>query len=71
MHPSGSGNADITSKTPVRLASDQIHSLPNITESEVFNTLRLLINSMDFYDEDGEGWRVLNELSRFRWERAI
>ena len=58
------GNADITSKTPIRLASDQIHSLSNITEFEVIDTLRLLINSMDFYDADGEGWRVLIELSR-------
>lgn len=32
--------------------------------SEVFNTFRLLIDSMDFLDEDGDGWEVLDTLCR-------
>ena len=47
----------------MRLASDQIGSLSHITDSQVFDTFRLLIDSMDYSDEDGDGWEVLCELS--------
>ena len=57
------GNADITVRTPIRLAADQIANLPHITESEVFDTFRLLVDSMDFSEENGNGWEVLHELS--------
>lgn len=52
-----------TNRTPIVLAAAQINSLHHIMESEVIETLRLLIDSMVFSDEDGDGWRVLNELS--------
>lgn len=36
--------------------------------SEVFDTLRLLIDSMDFSDESGDGWKVLERLCDSRVE---
>ena len=57
------GNADITIRTPIKLAADQITKLPHITESEVFDTFRLLVDSMDFSDENSDGWEVLDGLS--------
>ena len=49
--------------TPILIAVDQIKNLPPITESEVFDTLRLLIGSMDSWEENGDSWEVLKRLS--------
>ena len=60
-------NADITNRTPIILAADQIEFLPHVTEPEILDTLRLLIDSMDFSEGKGEGWQVLVGLCRRSW----
>ena len=37
------------------------------TESEVLNTLHLLIDSMDFSEENGDDWEVLHYLYFGAW----
>ena len=50
-------------RSPIILAADQLEEPPYVTESEVINTLRMLVDSMDFSEEDGDGWEVLKGLS--------
>ena len=57
------GNADITNRTPIRLAARHIEKFSHITGSEVFDTFRHLVDSMDFSEEDGDGWEVMKGLS--------
>ena len=60
------GNAEITIRTPIRLAADQADRIMDcspITASEVFDTFRLLTDSVDLSKETGNGWEVLNRLS--------
>lgn len=44
------------------LAVDKSRYTTYATLSEVFDTLRLLTDSMDFSDENGDGWEVLENL---------
>ena len=64
-------DADITIRPPIRLAAHQIEFLPHVTESQINDTLRVLIQSMDF----GDGWEVLRILCRdtgvFRREKIL
>ena len=39
----------------------------HITESEVSNTFHLLMDSMDFLEENGDDWEVLHYLYSRAW----
>ena len=56
-------NADITNRTPIRLAAGHIKKLSHITGSEVFDTFRLLVDSIDLSEEDGDDWEIMKDLS--------
>ena len=57
------GNVDIINRTPIRLAAVHLEKPSHITGSEVFDTFRLLVDSIDFSEDNDNGWEVLNELS--------
>lgn len=46
------------------LAAEESENTTYATLSEVFDTLRLLNDSMDFLDKDGDGWQILWTLCR-------
>ena len=58
------GNADITIRTPLRLA---VHQCGRGTQSGVIDTFRLLIDSVDLSEEDSDGWEVLDDLCIHVW----
>ena len=51
------------------LAVDKSRNTTYATLSEVFDTLRLLTDSMDFSDEAGDGWEVLQDLCEYATEK--
>ncbi|KAF6217744.1 hypothetical protein HO133_006571 [Letharia lupina] len=62
-----SAGADVSTlthnaETPMEVAADGLWDTTYATLSEVFDTLRLLTDSMDFSDENGDGWGVLRTL---------
>lgn len=50
---------DTTIRTAIELAVSQSYLTTYATLPGVLNTLRLLNDSMDFFDEDGNSWQVL------------
>ena len=62
-HPQETIMTDMVARTPMLLASDSRH-VTYAMLSDVFDTLRLLTDSMDFLDADADanGWRVLSYL---------
>lgn len=60
--PPESTTIDTTIRTAIELAIDRRNDTTYATLSGVLNTLRLLNDSMDFFDENGNGWQVLDLL---------
>ena len=55
-------DTDLTIRTPIKLAADRSYLMTYAMLPEVFDTFRLLIDSMDFLEENGDGWEVLHDL---------
>lgn len=49
-------------RTPIRLAAAVANYCTHAKLSETFDTFRILIDSMDFFEADGDGWEVLEHL---------
>ena len=55
-------DTDLTIRTPMELAANRSYLTTYAMLSEVFDTFRLLIDSMDFLEENSDGWEVLRAL---------
>ena len=54
----------MTIRTPVRIASAQTFWAHRVAPSKISDTMRLLVDSIDFSEEFGSGWEILLDLFR-------
>lgn len=49
-------------RSPITLAAGSIWNTTHAVLTEVFDTFRLFLDTMDFLEENGDGWTVLLRL---------